>query len=38
MSIGVKKAGYSVADELPVFLVLSAVPSLVALALRWHPR
>jgi hypothetical protein len=34
--IGVRSAGYSVADELPVFLVVFAVPSLAAAALWWR--
>ena len=36
MAIGVKRAGYSVAEEAPVFLVVFAVPALVALFLRWR--
>jgi hypothetical protein len=32
---GVAKAGYSVADEFPIFLVIFAVPSAVALLLWW---
>ncbi|MFT3927055.1 MAG: hypothetical protein QM778_31200 [Myxococcales bacterium] len=38
MYIGVKRAGYSVADEAPVFLVVFAVPAAIALALwwKWH--
>jgi hypothetical protein len=36
MAIGVKRAGYTVADEAPVFLVVFAVPALVALFLRWR--
>jgi hypothetical protein len=35
MYIGVKNAGYSVSDELPVFLLVFAVPALVALLLWW---
>ena len=31
MYIGVKRAGYSVADEAPIFLVVFAVPALTAL-------
>jgi hypothetical protein len=31
MWVGVSKAGYSVADEAPIFLVVFAVPALVAL-------
>ena len=33
--IGVKSAGYYVADELPVFLVVFAVPALAALGMWW---
>jgi len=36
MAIGVKHAGYTVAEEAPVFLVVFAVPALVALFLRWR--
>lgn len=35
MYVGVERAGYSVADEAPVFLVVFAVPACVALALWW---
>jgi hypothetical protein len=35
MYLGVKRAGYSVADEAPVFLVVFAVPAAVALGLWW---
>jgi hypothetical protein len=35
MYIGVKNAGYSVSDELPVFLLVFAVPALVALLVWW---
>ena len=38
MAIGVKRAGYTVAEELPVFLLVFAVPSLVALSLWWRLR
>jgi hypothetical protein len=31
MYVGVKRAGYSVADEAPIFLVVFAVPAAVAL-------
>ena len=34
MWVGVSRAGYSVGDELPVFLVVFAVPSALALWLR----
>ena len=36
MAIGIKKAGYSVADEAPVFLLVFGIPALVALFLRWR--
>ena len=32
---GVTKAGYSVADEFPIFLLVFAVPSAVALLIWW---
>jgi hypothetical protein len=35
MYIGVKHAGYSVSDELPVFLLVFAVPAAVALLVWW---
>jgi hypothetical protein len=35
MWIGVTKAGYSVADEAPVFAVVFAVPVAAALLVRW---
>jgi hypothetical protein len=35
MYIGVKNAGYSVSDELPVFVLVFAVPALVALLVWW---
>jgi hypothetical protein len=35
MWMGVAKAGYSVADEAPIFLVVFAVPVAVALLVRW---
>jgi len=36
--LGVKQAGYSVADELPIFLVVFAVPAVVALLVWWKLR
>jgi hypothetical protein len=36
MWIGVSKAGYSVAEEAPVFLVVFAVPVAVALLAAWR--
>jgi len=38
MFVGVKKAGYSVADEAPVFLVVFLVPAAAALVLWWRLR
>jgi hypothetical protein len=35
MWIGVSRAGYSVAEELPIFLVVFAIPALVALFIWW---
>jgi len=36
MWIGVSKAGYSVADELPILLLLFAVPAVAAVLIRWR--
>ena len=36
MGLGVKRAGYTIAEEAPVFLVVFAVPALLALFLRWR--
>ena len=36
MWIGVSRAGYSVADEAPVFLVVFGVPAAVAALLAWR--
>jgi len=33
--IGVSRAGYTFMEELPIFLLIFAVPSIVALLLRW---
>ncbi len=33
--VGVTHAGYSVREELPIMLVLFAVPAAIALAVRW---
>ncbi len=33
--VGVAKAGYSVADEAPIFLVVFAVPAAVAILIAW---
>jgi hypothetical protein len=38
MYLGVKRAGYSVRDEFPIFLVVFAVPAAVALVARWKFR
>jgi hypothetical protein len=38
MWLGVAKAGYSVRDEAPIFLLIFAVPSVVALLLWWLTR
>jgi hypothetical protein len=35
MWIGVTKAGYSVAEELPIFLLIFAVPVILAAILKW---
>jgi hypothetical protein len=36
MWIGVSKAGYSAADELPILLLLFAVPAVAAVLIRWR--
>jgi len=33
---GVSKAGYSVADELPIFLLIFGLPVVVAVLLKWR--
>lgn len=38
MYVGVKRAGYSVSDELPILLVVFAVPSVIAFGLWWWLR
>jgi hypothetical protein len=35
MWIGVAKAGYSVADELPIFALIFSLPAAVAIFVRW---
>ena len=35
MWVGVARAGYSVAEELPIFLLIFGVPVAVALVLKW---
>lgn len=34
--IGVTKAGYSFAEELPIFFLIFLVPSLVAVLVKWR--
>jgi hypothetical protein len=36
--LGVRRAGYSVADEAPIFLLVFAVPAAVAMLLFWKLR
>jgi hypothetical protein len=36
MWIGVSRAGYSVAEELPILLLLFAVPAAAAMLVRWR--
>jgi hypothetical protein len=38
MYVGVKSAGYAVSEEAPVFLIVFALPALVALAVWWKLR
>lgn len=38
MCVGVKRAGYSVADEAPIFLVVFAIPAAIALLSWWKLR
>jgi hypothetical protein len=33
--VGVAKAGYTISDELPIFLLVFGVPTLVALVVKW---
>ena len=35
MWVGVNKAGYAAAEELPIFLLLFGVPAIVAVILKW---
>ena len=35
MWVGVARAGYSVAEELPIFLLIFALPAAVAVVLKW---
>jgi hypothetical protein len=34
--VGVSKAGYTLLDELPIFLLIFAVPAVVAVVLKWR--
>jgi len=36
MWVGVAKAGYSLTEELPIFLLIFAVPAVVAIFLKWR--
>jgi len=36
MWLGVSKAGYSVTDELPIFLLIFGVPAVAAALLKWR--
>jgi uncharacterized membrane protein len=36
MWIGVSKAGYSVADELPIVLLLCSIPAVAGVLIRWR--
>jgi hypothetical protein len=38
MYVGVKSAGYAVSEEAPVFLIVFALPALVALVAWWKLR
>jgi hypothetical protein len=38
MYLGVKQAGYSVAEEAPMFLLVFAVPAVAALTAWWYLR
>lgn len=38
MYVGVKKAGYTVVDEAPIFLVVFSIPAAAAIALWWRYR
>jgi hypothetical protein len=35
MWVGVAKAGYSVGEELPIFLLIFGLPALAAILLKW---
>jgi hypothetical protein len=34
--VGVAKAGYSLNEELPIFLLIFGVPAIVAIVLKWR--
>ena len=34
--VGVAKAGYTLSEELPIFLLIFAVPAIVAIFLKWR--
>ena len=36
LSVGVSKAGYSIAEELPIFALIFLVPAAVGALLRWR--
>jgi len=36
MWVGVARAGYSVAEELPIFLLIFGLPAAVAILLKWR--
>jgi hypothetical protein len=35
MWVGVARAGYSVAEELPIFALIFGIPAAVAIVLKW---
>lgn len=35
MWVGVAKAGYSITEELPIFLLIFSIPAAVAILLKW---
>lgn len=36
MWVGIAKAGYSIAEELPIFVLISGVPAAVAAVVKWR--
>jgi len=34
--VGVSKAGYTFAEELPIFLLIFLLPAVVAIVIRWQ--